>query len=165
MIFTGNNVDKILSTAIYILLIGIVTWSGFGVVNYALATMFYKDYLVEWEVAVKDYSLNAGSWPLFTGSNHTDYMDSLVSLMKASDIPPPRSNTKRPYVYRLRRIGPAEEQIFLLCFSDKIILYGLSEETFRKIDVMVDNTPDESAGAFTGRRGKGGTVYIGVWNL
>ncbi len=165
MRFTGDNVDKIMSTALYILLMCLVTWAGFRIVNYALETRFYKDFLIEWEIAVKDYSLNGGSWPLFKGNNHIEYMDSLVSLMKASDIPPPHSNTKRPFVYRLRKIGPAEEQIFLLCFSDKIILYGLSEETFRKIDGMVDDTPDETAGAFTGRRGKEGTAYIGVWKL
>ena len=78
---------------------------------------------------------------------------------------PPYSNTKRPYVYRLKKTGAAEEQIFLLCFSDKIILYGLSEKTFGKIDAMVDETPNERAGSFTGRRSTDGTTYIGVWTL
>ena len=165
MILTGKNVDKLLSTLLYIGLIGLVAWGGVRAINYSLETRFYKDFLIKWNIAINSYSITNGVWPLFSGSNHIEYMDNLVSLMSLGSVTPPVSNTKRSYVYRLKKIGSHTEDILLLCFPDKVILYGISDDTFICIDKFIDGKHDEKAGRFTGQPGAIGKTYIGLWRL
>jgi hypothetical protein len=165
MIPTGKNVDKLLSTLIYIALLGLVMWGGVRIINSALESRFYKDFLLKWDVAVTSYSVKRGQWPPFSGSNHIEYMDNLVAAMTTSSVVTPISNTKRPYVYSLKKIGPSEENIFVLCFPDRIILYGISERTFMRIDTFIDGTPDEKSGRFIGHLSTDGRTFIGLWRL
>jgi hypothetical protein len=165
MIPTGKNVDKLLSTLIYIALLGLVIWGGVRIINYALESRFYKDFLLKWDVAVTSYSVKRGPWPQFSGSNHIEYMDNLVAAMSMSSVSIPESNTKRPYVYSLKKIGPPEEKIFVLCFPGRIILYGISERTFERIDTFIDGASDEKTGRFIGRPGTNGATFIGLWRL
>jgi len=165
MIPTGKNVDKLLSTLIYIALLGLVIWGGVRIINYSLESRFYNDFLLKWDVAVTSYSVKRGQWPQFSGSNHIEYMDNLVAAMTVSSVVTPVSNTKRPYVYNLKKIGPSEERIFVLCFSDRIILYGISERTFMRIDAFIDGTSDEKTGRFIGRPSTDGRTFIGLWRL
>lgn len=165
MIPTGKNVDKLLSTLIYIALLGLVIWGGIRIINYSLESIFYKDFLLQWDVAITSYSLKRGLRPQFSGSNHIEYMDSFVEAMTMSGVVIPVSNTKRPYVYMLKRIGPPEEKIFVLCFPDRIILYGISERTFMRIDTFIDGTSDKKTGRFIGRPSTDGKTFIGIWRL
>jgi len=165
MILTGKNVDKLLSTLLYIVLVGLVAWGGIRIINYSLETRFYNDFLMKWDVAIISWSAKKGVWPHFSGGNHIEYMDNLVSTMSLNSVKPPRSNTKRSYVYRLKKIGPPAEDVFLLCFPDKIILYGISSDTFIRIDTFIDGKHNENAGRFTGRPGRNGKTFIGLWRL
>lgn len=165
MIPTGKNVDKLLSTLLYIALIGLVAWGGARTINYTLESRFYKDFLMKWDVAIMSHSAKKGMWPHFSGSNHVEYMDNLVSMMSRNGVTPPKSNTKRSYVYRLKKIGPPAEDVFLLCFPDKITLYGISADTFIRIDTFIDGKHNENAGRFTGRSGKKGKTFIGLLRL
>ncbi|MBN1381458.1 MAG: hypothetical protein JXA41_07275 [Deltaproteobacteria bacterium] len=165
MILSGKNVDKFISTLIYVGLLGLVMWGGNRVVNYALESRFQKDFLLKWTVAVMSYSVERGQWPQFTGSNHIQYMDNLVTAMTMSHVNVPASNTKRPYIYKLKKIGSPEEKIFVLCFSDRLILYGLSEKTFKRIDTWIDGKFDEKCGKFRGRPSADGKTFIGLWRL
>lgn len=165
MIPTGKNVDKLLSTLIYIALLGLVIWGGVRIINYALESKLYKDFLLKWDVAVTSYSVKRGQWPEFSGSNHIEYMDNLVTAMTMSSVVTPVSNTKRSYVYSLKRIASPEEKIFVLCFPDRIILYGISERTFMRIDAFIDGTSDEKTGRFIGRPGTDGRTFIALWRL
>jgi len=165
MIPTGKNVDKVLSTLIYIALLGLVIWGGIRIVNFALESRFYKDFLLKWDVAITSYSVKRGQWPQFSGSNHIEYMDNVVSAMTMSSIVTPVSNTKRSYVYSLKKIGPPEENIFVLCFPDRIILYGISERTFMRLDTFIDGTSDKKTGRFIGRPSADGMMFIGLWRL
>jgi hypothetical protein len=165
MIPTGKNVDKLVSTLIYIALLGLVIWGGIRTINSALESRLYKDFLLKWDVAITSYSVKRGLWPQFSGSNHIEYMDNLVTAMTMNSVVTPVSNTKRPYVYSLKKLGPPEENIFLLCFPDRIILYGISERTFMRIDTFIDGTSNEKTGRFIGRPSTDGRTFIGLWRL
>ena len=165
MIPTGKNVDKLASTLLYIALIGLVSWGGVRIINYSLEARFYRDYLIKWDIAVMSYSVKGDSWPHFTGSNHVEYMDSLVSSMSRGGVFLPKANTDRTYIYRIRKIVSPEEIIFVLCLQDSIILYGISENTFERIDSHIDGKVDKRTGKFTGKRSADGKAYVGRWRL
>jgi hypothetical protein len=114
---------------------------------------------------LRAYSAKSGIWPSFSGSNHLEYMDNLITLMGSIDISPPQSNTKRSYIYRIKRVASEDEDILLLCFSDRIILYGISKHTFARVDRFIDGIPGEEKGLLTGRPTKDGKTMIGVWRL
>jgi len=165
MPLSGKVVDKLLFLVLYAGIIALVLWGGSRIINYSLDSKFYKDFLLQWEASLRSYSAKIGIWPHFSGSNHIEYMDNLTRLMGRSDTLPPQSNTGRSYVYRIKKIGREEEDIFLLCFSNRIILYGISKDTFIKIDRFVDEEPGKDKGLFTGRLSKDGKTYIGLWRL
>lgn len=163
MPLSGKAVDRSVFVVLYIGLIALTLWGGSRVINYSLDSKFYKDFLLKWEVSLRSYSAKNVIWPHFSGDNHVEYMDHLTQLMGRGDISPPQSNTGRPYVYRLNKIGREQEDIFLLCLCDRIILYGISKDTFTGIDRFVDGEPGKDKGSFIGRLSKDGRTYIGLW--
>jgi len=165
MILTGKNIDKFVATILYLALLCFVLWGGARLINRSLESKFYKDYLMKWDIAVMTYSLTKATWPQFTGGNHVDYMDSLISAMAGRSVTPPASNTTRPYIYQIKKIGASEETIFLLCFSDRIILYGISEKTFSRIDTYIDGKTGRDSGKVTGNPSKDGRTYIALWHM
>lgn len=165
MPLSGKAVDKLVFVVLYIGLIALTLWGGSRIINYSMGSKFYKDFLLKWEVSLRSYSAKNGIWPHFSGDNHVEYMDNLAQLMGRGDISLPQSNTKRSYVYRIKRIGREEEDIFLLCFSNRIILYGISRDTFTRTDRFIDGEPGKDKGSFVGRLSKDGRTYIGMWRL
>jgi len=165
MALSWKAVDKLIFVVLYAGFITLTLWGGSGVINYSLDSKFYKDFLLKWEVSLRAYSIKSGVWPRFSGSNHVEYMDNLTFLMGRSDISPPQSNTRHSYVYRIKKIWGEEQDIFILCFSNRIILYGISKDTFTRIDRFVDGRPGKEGGLFTGRHSKDGRTYIGLWRL
>lgn len=165
MALSGKAVDKLLFICLYGGLIALMVWGGSRLINYSLDSKFYKDFLLQWEASLSSYSVKSGIWPHFSGSNHVEYMDNLNQLMSRSSVSLPKSNTGRSYIYRIKKIGKEQDDIFILCFSDRIILYGISKDTFTRIDRFVDGELSKEKGFFTGHLSKDGRTYIGLWRL
>jgi hypothetical protein len=138
-------------------------WVGIVLINYSLDFKFYNDYLLKWEVALRAYNQGSAPWPYFSGGNHVEYMEKVTQLMSSKALSPPASNTERLYVYSLDRIGDPEEDVFLLCFTQKIILYGISSKTFDHLDGQIDGRDGTKKGRFTGILSKDGYTYVGLW--
>ncbi|MBW2194682.1 MAG: hypothetical protein JRF37_03665 [Deltaproteobacteria bacterium] len=165
MCVTGRAVDKIASYVVYAGFSIFALWAGIKLVNHSLDTKFYKDFVVPWDLAVCTYNRQGGLWPEFSGGNHVEYMDRLAQWMQERGSPPPSSNTERAYVYRLKRLGHPKEHIFLLSFSHRMVLYGISEKTFTKMDTWIDGRVNDKKGLFIGRLSKDGVTRIGELQL
>ena len=162
---SARGVDRLTSIALYAGF-GILTlWTGVSLVNFSLETKLHKDFLMRWEVALERFNKEGGQWPHFSGANHVAYMDRLIQLMGNEGTPPPLSNTRRAYVYRLKRWGWPEEDIFVLCFSNRMVLYGMSENTFMKMDQWMDGKADKEKGQLIGKRSQDGKGYVGMVKL
>ncbi|RLB90593.1 MAG: hypothetical protein DRH10_03705 [Deltaproteobacteria bacterium] len=161
----GRTADRVAAIIIYTGFSLLVLWAGMKLINYVLVTRFYEGYIVGWEIGLRQYNSKGGNWPHFSGGNHVEYMNSLVRLMQEKGTRPPLSNTGRRYVYHLKRLRSPGEYIFLLCFPDRIVLYGMSDKTFMRMDKLIDGESDCERGLFTGRPSKDGLTYTGVLRL
>ena len=165
MAVSGRATDRVVSMAVYAGFGILVIWAGVALINHSLDLKFYRNFLLKWEVALSCCNREGGSWPCFSGANHVQYMEQVTSLIRAKGFSPPDSNTGRPYVYRLKRIGADREDIFILCFPEKLILYGISTRTFERLDTYIDGERSAERGAFTGRPGKDRLTYTGRWTI
>jgi hypothetical protein len=160
-----RRIDRVVSFAVYVCFGGMTLWAGSALINHAVESNFYEDFLLGWEKALMIGNEEGLSWPHFTGSNHAAYMDQLVKAMRATDIAPPRSNKERAFQYGLDLLGYPEENIFLLALPRQMILYGISSRTFSYLDRKIDGQVDWVRGRFTGERSKDGFTFIGQWRL
>jgi hypothetical protein len=165
MSISGKATDRLTSMVIYAALGGLALWAGTKLINNSLDSKFHKDFLLKWEVVLRTFNQQGGTWPRFSGGNHILYMEKLIRLMQSKGLPPPDSNAGHPFVYLLDKIGAPEEKIFILCFPQRIILYGISAETFARLDKSIDGKTDPKRGMFKGRQSKDGRTYIGVWQI
>ena len=161
---SGKAANKIIFGVLYAAIIVFTVWGGFRVVDYALMSGFYKDYLMKWEASVREYGLSRGAWPAFDEKRPIEFMDTLVGYMRRKGVPLPRSNTKRPHVYRIKRMGSPHEDVFVLCLPDRIVLYGVSKRTCTRLDDMIDGRGDAGRGWFTWQPSADG-AYVGVWRI
>ena len=161
------SANRIISILLYISVISLTAWAGIGAINYSLDSKFYKDFLVKWEISIKKYNQMQAQWPPFTGSNHTRYMARLTGYLQHNQVAVPESNTQFPYIYIMDRHGwnQKQHQIFVLCFSDKLVLYNVPEETFDRIDRFIDSKPSPFQGRLQGRPDGKDTAYTCVWKL
>lgn len=165
MDITPKAADRFSFGVLYILVASIVLWAGFGLINRGFEVRFFKDYLVQWEVGINAFTARQGMWPKFSGTNHVDYMDRLAKQMTSAGVALPNSNTRKAYRYRMERFGSMDEDIFVLCFHDRIILYGISGSTLGQLDKVVDRHTDLLRGRVSGRPGKNPNTYIGIWQI
>ncbi len=161
MTISGKAVERTACVLIYAGLAVLTIWAGTGLINYSLDSRFYRDFVMKWEVALQAYEVKGGAWPYFSGGNHVSYMDQLTRMMQERALHPPKSNTGRAYIYRLDKIGLPEENIFILCFSQSIVLYGISPGTALRLDEYIDGKADTGKGLFTYRLSKDSYTYIG----
>ena len=163
---SGKTAHRAVSIALYTALILATVFAGTKGINYAIEAKFQQGFLIGWELAIQKLRADNGTWPHFSGGNHVVYMDGLLQEMRKRGITPPSSNTARAYIYRIKKIGwnSPEAELFLLCFPDKIIVYGMPETTFKQTEALVDENPDPDKGRFSGRLGKNGT-YTGLWRV
>lgn len=157
--------DRLTFGALYLLGAAMVLWTGFGLINRGLDIRLFKDYLLRWEICLTEYGDRHGQWPAFTGDNHTAYMDRLIGGMTCLGIAPPASNGKTAYRYHIEKFGRAAEDIFVLCLSDRMVIFGLSKQSLLQIEHLVDRHVDLNRGRITGRPGKEPGAYIGQWRL
>lgn len=166
MIPSEKAAHKIVFFVLYVCIAAFTIWGGIRVINYSLESKFYKDFLAKWEISLMAYAAEGKKWPHFTGGNHVEYMENLVLMMQRNSLTLPKSDNRYPYIYRINKIGwNKEENTFLLCFSDKIIIYGISKDTFKRIDTLIDGMFDRNHGKFTGFPSKDGKTYISRWQI
>jgi len=165
MPLTGERVNRLISVIFYIAITILIVRGGIFTVNYSLESKFYHDFLVQWETSIMEMSVKKYVWPVFTGDNHVEYMDNLVKSLKVKTVPVPESNTGKCYVYKIDRIGFQNEELFILCFFNRIIVYGISEKTFKKIDIFIDGKNSIDKGKFTGKADHNSPTLTGVWQL
>ena len=157
--------DRFSFGLVYTMVALITFWAGFRLINQGLESRFIKDYMLQWEVSIRAYSAKQTQWPKFSGSNHVAYMDSLINEMKRAGVPLPDSNTDVTYRYHMAPFGAGDEDIFVLCFHDRLVLYGLSGNTMNRLDRTVDQHSDLEHGRVTGYPGKTAKTHIGMWRL
>jgi hypothetical protein len=165
MKITGKASDRMISGTLYLLGVALVLWTAFELINRGLEIRLFKDYLLRWEVCLTEYGGRQGQWPVFSGDNHRDYMDHLIAGMTHLGIAPPASNAETAYRYRMEKFGGADENIFVLCLPDRMVIFGLSKQSLLHIERLVDQHVDLSSGRITGRPGKEPGTYIGQWRL
>jgi hypothetical protein len=157
--------DRFLAIGLYTLVAIGMVWLGSRMINFALDTRFYNDFLSGWEVALIKYRHQSGRYPEFKGGNHKKYMQELVDAMTRSLVPPPRSNTDQPFVYSIDKIGRKVQRVFILALNDRMVLYNLPPKTMHMLDKVIDGELDDRTGHFTARVSKDGITYIGIWKL
>ena len=157
--------DRFTFGILYTMVAVILIWTGFPLLNQGLASRFFKDYLLQWEVSIRAHSAQQGRWPVFSGSNHVSYMDSVVRNMAGDGVPLPNSNTNVTYRYHIDKFGSGDEDIFILCFHDRLMLYGLSDNSLNRLDKTIDNHQDLMHGQVRGYLGKNGKTFIGMWRI
>jgi len=165
MKWSARTTDRSAAMAIYLMLCAMALWAGTALINYSIANKFYKDYLIAWRLAGERYINKETPWPVFTGTNHAQYMEQLVRAMESRGIYPPKSNTEKPYTYVLDRLWKKEEHIFILLLPEKMIVYGMSQQTYGKVDKYVDGLFDMKRGAFRGKISKDRSTIIGIWGM
>ena len=165
MLLTGKRAKRLVYVIFYTGITILIVRGGIFTINYSMESKFYRDYLMQWETSITEISSKKYTWPVFAGDNHSEYMDNLVEALKIETVPVPESNTNKCYIYKIDRIGFQNEELFLLCFLNRIIIYGISEKTFKKIDILIDGKNSIDKGKFTGRAGKNSPTLTGVWQL
>lgn len=161
----GRVVDRMIAWGIFIGVGCVTLWCGAQLINHWLDAKFCHTYLFHWELALQKFSQTNVQWPEFTGKNYTAYMMKLTTAMRQRTIDPPQSGTDMPNRYYIDKIGAEKQDIFLLCFFQKIIIFGLHRQTVERTDRCIDGRIDAKRGDFTYTAGKDGQTYIGNWKL
>ncbi len=165
MRLSPKGADKLTYIAIYLVLAVIAVWGGGKVINYAVDFGFYRDFLMPWEVRLMEMRHRSLRIPTFEREHPMAHMASIVEVMKANGMPLPHSNTEHAFVYRLSRFGGEKSNVLLVFNGRKIMIYGLPEATFRRLDRFVDGRVDANEGAFTGQLSNDRVTYIGAWKF
>lgn len=162
----AKRANRLTSFFIYVIFAMIVLIFGFKAINYSIDFSFYTHYLLKWETALTGIVARDVMLPNFSGKNHIEYMDNIVKLMQKIPMEVPKSNTDCPYLYQISEKGLSKRQdIFLLCFEKKIILYGLSETTFNMLDKNIDGKLGRNGGKFKGKLQKDNEHYACIWQF
>ncbi len=165
MVLSAKKTDRLCFGALYLLVAVLTLYGGGRMVNRGLDFRFLKDYLLRWEVCMHALSAQQEQWPVFSGTNHAAYMNRLTVRMNRFGIQVPASNTAVAYQYRIENFFRADEDIFVLCLQDRMVLYGVSDKVLAQLDRAVDNHSDLSRGRIIGRPGKNQGTFIGQWIL
>ncbi len=161
----GRIFDRIGAFLLYVLLICLTLWAGTRMIGYVLDLRFYEHRLSYWQQSVMLLAEKKASWPVLGNNQLMEYMDGVVKLMNSFSINIPSSNTDHPYIYILKKPNKPEQEIFILCLPNEIIMYNLSEETARRVDHFIDGNNDFLSGSFQCRKSSDNSSIIGVWSL
>lgn len=162
---SGRVVDKSIFVVIYTAVALLVVMGAHRLTDYTLDLVFYRDYLVPWEVSLMAWRQKQIDWKTDDGHDPLAYMQNLVLQMQAKGLQPPQSNTPRAYVYRLKRFGAHARQILLVYKESHILLYGLPQSCFDRLDRFIDGQSDPAGGEFTGRWSSDQMTRIAQWHI
>jgi len=166
MVKPEKAVNRLVSLFIYTILSFMVIAAGLKAIHSASGLHVYTHYLLKWKIAITRMSASDIQFPQFSGKNHIQYMNALVKTMQKASIRIPGSNTRYPYIYQIHEKNYSiSNDIFLLCFEKKIIIYGLSKTVFNMLDKQIDGNLNKNTGNFTGRLQKDNEHYTGIWKL
>lgn len=165
MNLSGRTADKLTFAAIYLAAALFVVWGGRRTMDYARDAVFYRDYLMSWEVQLTAMRYRAVQWPRLSAGNPVAYMQEIVRLMQTNGVQPPASNTADAFIYRLNAFGDRDCNLLLVFRDSQIVLYGLPRETFDRLDKFIDGRVDPQHGVFTGRWSVDGQTRIGHWKI
>ena len=165
MVLPARTVDRLVFGSLYLLAGALTIWAGFGLINRVMEVRLLNSYLLRWEVCLTTFSAQQGQWPNFSGHNHVAYMDGLTRAMTRLGILPPTSNTAAPYRYHLVKFGSADEELFVLGLRDRMVIFGLSDQSMQQLDRLVDGQSGLNSGRLTGRPATQQGAYIGQWRL
>ena len=162
---TGKVTDKLIFTAIYLVVAFLVVWGSGRLVNYAVDFGFYRDFLMPWEMRLLEMRHRSVRWPAFKKGHPVAYMRAVVEVMKSNGMQLPMSNTDHPFIYRLYRFGGDATKILLVLHDNKLMIYGLPGPTYKRLDRFVDGRIDSGRGDFTGQLSRDQITMIGSWRL
>jgi hypothetical protein len=162
---TPKIADRGMHAVIYLVLALSVVWAGGKVINFAMDFGFYRDFLMPWEVRLLEMRHRSIPMPAFKRNHPMGHMQAVVNLMKTNGMTLPNSNTEHAFVYRLNRFGGESSNILLVFNGRQIVIYGLPNTTFKRVDRFVDGRADTHGGDFTGRLSRDRSTFIGSWNL
>ncbi len=155
--------DRILSFLLYVALTLAVLWGGAKALDYFADYRFYRGFLEEWRMGFLEYSASGRPWPQFGGWNHAEYMNNLVAAMRREiDFQPPKGD-RVAYKYHLQKQQEETQNIFLLALPGRMVIYGLSPSTAKRVDAMVDGHSDLSRGDFTASLTATETSMTATW--
>jgi hypothetical protein len=140
-------------------------WFGAGLLNRSLETRLIREVLFEWQGLGQHFTAGGGRWPEFKGNNHVAYMEALLKQMGRQGVISSRQMGRLSFAPRLKRLGRADEQLFILLLPGRLVVFGLTAKTFARIDHLVDGACDPRRGDFTGRSASDGNQMIGYWRL
>ncbi len=164
---TERITDRMVTFILYSGMIIILMWFGTRLIYYTLDARFCYHVLINWESAIGAYRSTEPPFPVFSGTNHVVYMDSLIKKMMNAAIDIPRSNVTVPYMYQPYSFSPFKDlqNMFILCFTNRIIIYHMPERLFMRVDVFIDGIHDMNTGSFTGKPGKTKGTITGVFKI
>lgn len=140
-------------------------WFGAGLLGRSQETRLIKEVLFEWQRLGQHFAAGGGHWPEFKGNNHVVYMEALLKQMGRQGVISSRQMRRLSFAPRLKRLGRADEQLFILLLPGRLVIFGLAAKTFARIDHLVDGASDPMHGDFTGRPASDGNQMIGYWRL
>lgn len=150
MILSTKSVNRIFAFLLYAGVATMTVYAGSKLINSSLDSKFYRDYLIKWDVSIRALNAKQFKWPKLTRRNHMAYMTEIVEYMKNNSIEIPQSNTNYPWIYRMNKLWETSEDMFIVCFYNKIIIYGVPFKTLNKIELYVDGENNLKKGWFTG---------------
>jgi hypothetical protein len=155
--------DRILSFLLYVILTLAVLWGGVKAIDYFADYHFYRGFLENWRRGFVEYSASGHPWPQFDGWNHAEYMNNLVGAMGRKIGFRPPEGDQLPYKYHLQKQQEETQKIFLLVRPGRMVIYGLSPTTAKRVDAMVDGHSDLTRGDFTASLTETETSMTATW--
>ncbi len=166
MVISGKNTDKLMFAILYAGILMFTAWGGARLIGYSLDVRFYNEYLIKWETTVRDLAVTQASLADF----HQEQPCCLYGRAYGHDAIRPISPSQ-PLIPRDRMFIGSKKSVkqtinlFVLCLPNRIIVYGLSNRTFKTVDVSIDGGFDLQQGQFTGYPTQDGLTYTGRWQL
>ncbi len=155
--------DRLLSFLFYIALTAVAFWAGVKALDYFADYRFYRGFLEHWRRGFLEYSASGHPWPEFGGWNHAEYMNNLVTAMGREIAFQPPEGDRVAYKYHLRKQQEQSQDIFLLALPGRMVIYGLSPTTAKRVDAMVDGHGDLTRGDFTASLTTTETSMTATW--
>lgn len=155
--------ERLTAFILYVALLTTVLGAGAMALAFAVDYRFYSSFLAPWHQALETYARTGRPWPEFR-NNHVAYMSELSRRMaRHSDFRPPGQD-EAAFMYRLNRVGRADEHVLVLGLPSRMVVYGLRTATARRLDRFADGHVDLTVGAFRGQAGTAPDTTIVIWH-
>ncbi len=162
---SAKGAERLAFAGVFLFIALISTWFGGGLIRRSQETHLVREVLFEWQRFGQGFNARGGGWPVFKGSNHVAYMQELVKRMGRLGLISPQQMQRIGFTPRLKHLWRADEQLFLLLLPGRMVIFGLSAQTYAYIDGQVDGVNDPARGKFTGRPAVDENRMIGYWQL